>query len=279
MTLSLGMVGMILLAALMHASWNVMVKTDGDKLLNTGLIMSGLGIVSLPLLFFVDLPDRASWPFLLGSLITHMGYYIFLSAGYRQGELSLVYPTARGSSPLLIGLSAWLIMGETLSPWQMAGIAASSIGILSLAFDKPIDRAHSWRPILFGLFTGLTIMTYTLFDGQGVRHAGDRYGYIIWLFVLDAPMILLYCMWRRPAALAYFRAKWKFGLIGGLLSGGAYGISIYAMSLGALANVSALRETSVVFAALMSAFLLKERLPHRRYLSVFLVAAGAVLLH
>jgi drug/metabolite transporter (DMT)-like permease len=112
-----------------------------------------------------------------------------------------------------------------------------------------------------------------------VRHAGDRYGYIIWLFVLDAPMILFYCMWRRPGALAYFRAKWKFGLAGGLLSGGAYGISIYAMSLGALANVSALRETSVVFAALMSAFLLKERLHRRRYLSVFLVAAGAVLLH
>ncbi len=279
MSLSLGMVAMILLAALMHASWNVMVKTGGDKLLNTGLIMSGLGLWCLPLLFFVDVPDRASWPFLLGSLITHMGYYIFLAAGYRQGDLSQVYPIARGSSPLLIALSAWLMIGETLSSWQLAGIAASSIGILSLAFDRPVGRVHSWRPILFGLFTGLTIMTYTLFDGQGVRHAGDRYGYIIWLFVLDAPMILLYCLWRRPAALSYFRAKWKFGMIGGLLSGGAYGISIYAMSLGALANVSALRETSVVFAALMSAFLLKERLHRRRYLSVFLVAAGAVMLH
>src|SRR5437867_452126 len=89
MTLSLGMVMMILAAALMHASWNVMVKTSGDKLLNTGLIMSGLGICCVPLLFFVDIPDRASWPFLLGSLVTHMGYYIFLAAGYRQGDLSL----------------------------------------------------------------------------------------------------------------------------------------------------------------------------------------------
>ncbi len=279
MSLSLGMVLMILAAALMHASWNVMVKTSGDKLLNTGLISLGLGCCGLFLIPFVGMPDPPSWPFLASSLVTHMAYYIFLSNGYRHGDLSQVYPIARGSSPLLVAIAAWLMIGETLSPWQMAGVAASSIGILSLAFDSSPDPAQRWRPILFGLLTGFSIMTYTLSDGQGVRLAGDRIGYIVWLFVLDAPMVALYCLWRRPAALDYFRAKWKFGLIGGLLSGGGYGISIYAMSQGGLANVSALRETSVVFAALMSAYLLKERVRRRRYASVFLVAAGAVLLH
>ena len=117
------------------------------------------------------------------------------------------------------------------------------------------------------------------FAGQGVRVAGDHLGYIVWLFVLDVPLVLAYCLWRRPGAIGYFRQRWRFGLIGGVLSGGAYGISIFAMSRGGLASVSSLRETSVIFAAVMSSLLLKERFRHRRYVSVLLVATGAVLLH
>lgn len=279
MTLSPLMALLVLAAALMHAGWNVMAKTAGDKLLNIGLISLGLGVVGLVFVPFVAFPDRASWHFLLGSLIAHLGYYVFLSTGYRHGDLSQVYPIARGMAPPLVALTAWLLIGETLTPLQLAGVLATSFGILSLTFDKPLDRAHSWRPILFGLLTSLTIMSYTLFDGQGVRVAGDHLGYIVWLFVLDVPLVLAYCLWRRPGALGYFRQRWRFGLVGGALSGGAYGISIFAMSQGGLANVSALRETSVIFAAVMSSLFLKERFRHRRYVSVILVATGAVLLH
>lgn len=279
MTLSPLMALLVLAAALMHAGWNVMAKTAGDKLLNIGLISVGLGVVGLVLTPFVDFPDQASWHFLLGSLVAHLGYYVFLSTGYRHGDLSQVYPIARGMAPPLVAFTAWLLIGETLSPLQLAGVLATSFGILSLALDKPIDRAHSWRPILFGLLTSLTIMSYTLFDGQGVRVAGDHLGYIVWLFVLDVPLVLAYCLWRRPGAITYFRQRWRFGLIGGVLSGGAYGISIFAMSQGGLASVSSLRETSVIFAAIMSSLLLKERFRHRRYVSVVLVATGAVLLH
>lgn len=279
MTLSPLMALLVLAAALMHAGWNVMAKTAGDKLLNIGLISVGLGVVGLVFTPFVDFPDRASWHFLAGSLVANLGYYVFLSTGYRHGDLSQVYPIARGMAPPLVAFTAWLLIGETLSPLQLAGVLATSFGILSLALDKPIDRAHSWRPILFGLLTSLTIMSYTLFDGQGVRVAGDHIGYIVWLFVLDVPLVLGYCLWRRPGAIAYFRQRWRFGLIGGVLSGGAYGISIFAMSQGGLASVSSLRETSVIFAAIMSSLLLKERFRHRRYVSVVLVATGAVLLH
>jgi drug/metabolite transporter (DMT)-like permease len=279
MTLSPEMALLVLAAALMHAGWNVMAKTAGDKLLNIGLISLGLGVVGLVFTPFVDFPDRASWHFLAGSLIAHLGYYVFLSTGYRHGDLSQVYPIARGMAPPLVAFAAWLLIGETLSPLQLAGVLATSFGILSLALDKPLDRGHSWRPILFGLLTSFTIMSYTLFDGQGVRVAGDHIGYIIWLFVLDVPLVLAYCLWRRPGALGYFRQRWRFALIGGVLSGGAYGISIFAMSQGGLASVSSLRETSVIFAAVMSSLLLKERFRHRRYVSVVLVAAGAVLLH
>ena len=279
MALSPTMAMLVLAAAMMHAGWNVMAKTAGDKLLNIGLISLGLGVVGLVFTPFVHFPDPASWHFLIGSLLAHLGYYVFLSTGYRHGDLSQVYPIARGAAPPLVALAAYLMIGETLSPLQMAGVLATSFGILSLAFDKPIDRAHSWRPIIFGLITSLTIMSYTLFDGQGVRVAGDHLGYIVWLFVLDVPLVIGWCLWRRTGAVAYFKQRWRFGLIGGALSGGAYGISIMAMSQGGLANVSALRETSVIFAAVMSSLFLKERFRHRRYVSVVLVATGAVLLH
>ncbi len=172
-----------------------------------------------------------------------------------------------------------------LAGWQMAGVAAISLGILSLAAEKPLSGAHKWEPVVFGLLTGLTIMGYTLFDGLGIRHAGEtemqQLGYIAWLFALDAPLLVIYCLWKRGwrPATAYWARGWKLGLAGGALSAGAYSIAIFAMKSGAFAHVSALRETSVIFAALMSAYLLKERFRARRYASVSLVALGAVLLH
>lgn len=285
-SLSLTMTLLVLLAAVMHAGWNVMVKIGNDTLLNMGLTMGLAGLIAVPFLFVTAIPDVASWPYLLGSLLTHLGYYLFLVLAYRHGELSLVYPIARGSAPLLVAVTAWLLPPhEILAGWQMAGVAAISLGILSLAVEKPLSGAHKWQPIVFGLLTGLCIMGYTLCDGLGIRHAGpdeaQQFGYIAWLFALDAPLLVLYCVWRRGVgpALAYWSRGWKLGLAGGALSAGAYGIAIFAMKSGAFAHVSALRETSVIFAALMSAYLLKERFRARRYASVSLVALGAVLLH
>jgi drug/metabolite transporter (DMT)-like permease len=276
---------LVLLAAVMHASWNVMVKFGGDALLNMGLIVTLGGVLALIATPFVAFPASASWIYLLGSGTAHLGYYLFLVLAYRYGDLSQVYPIARGSAPLLVAVSAWLLPPhETLTPLAMAGVLSISIGILSLAVDRPIDREHRWKPVLFGLATGLTIMSYTLCDGQGIRHAGDierqQLGYIVWLFVFDAPLLAAFCLWHRGAAARTFvRQNWKLGLCGAALSLAAYGIAIIAMRSGQFANVSALRETSVIFAALMSAYLLKERFRKRRYVSVSLVALGAVLLH
>jgi drug/metabolite transporter (DMT)-like permease len=244
------------------------------------------GLVAVPFLFVTDVPDPASWIYLLGSLLTHLGYYLFLVLAYRHGELSQVYPIARGSAPLLVAVSAWVLPPyEVLAPWQMAGVAAISIGILSLSVEKPLSGKHKWEPVIFGLLTGISIMGYMLCDGLGVRSAGaseaQQFGYIAWLFFLDAPMLVVFCLWRRgwKPAFVYWAGAWKLGLAGGALSAGAYAISIFAMKSGAFAQVSALRETSVIFAAIMSAFLLKERFRKRRYASVSLVALGAVLLH
>lgn len=286
MTLSLSMTLLVLLAAVMHASWNVLVKIGNDTLLNMGLTMGLAGFIAIPFLFFTAVPAPESWVYLIGSLLTHLGYYLFLVLAYRHGELSQVYPIARGSAPLLVAVSAWLLPPhEILAFWQIAGVAAISVGILSLSVEKPLVGKHKWEPVAFGLMTGICIMGYTLCDGLGIRHAGaeeaQQFGYIAWLFALDAPLLVLFCIWRRGigASVAYWAGAWKLGLAGGTLSAGAYAIAIFAMKDGAFAHVSALRETSVIFAALMSAYLLKERFRKRRYASVSLVALGAVLLH
>jgi drug/metabolite transporter (DMT)-like permease len=275
---------LVLLAAVMHAGWNVMVKFGDDAFLNMGLIVGLGGIIGLAATPFVVFPEPASWIWLFGSCMCHLGYYTFLVLAYRHGELSQVYPMARGSAPPLVAFSSWLLYGQTLNLLQAAGVASISMGILTLAVDRPVDRAHKREAIWFGLLTGLSIMGYTLCDGQGIRHAGDvereQIGYIVWLFVLDAPLLVIYCLWQRGAeATTFLRNNWKLGFCGAALSLAAYGIAIIAMRFGEFAHVSALRETSVIFAAVMSAYLLKERFRKRRYVSVSLVALGAVLLH
>jgi drug/metabolite transporter (DMT)-like permease len=283
-SLSIGVTLLVLLAAVMHAGWNVMVKFGNDAFLNMTLIVGLGGLLALGATPFVDFPERGSWIWLLGSCLFHLGYYTFLVTAYRHGDLSQVYPIARGSAPPLVALVSWLLYGQTLNLLQAAGVASISMGILTLAADKPVDRAHKWEAVAFGLLTGLTIMSYTLFDGEGIRHAGEtegkQLGYIVWLFVLDAPLLAIYALVTRGAeARAFVRRNWKLGLCGAALSLAAYGIAIIAMKFGEFAHVSALRETSVIFAALMSAYLLKERFRKRRYVSVTLVALGAVLLH
>ncbi len=278
--MTLGWTLLVLLAAVMHAAWNVLVKAGTDALVNMSLIMGAGGLIALAFTPFVSFPNPESWIFLAGSVLTHIGYYAFLLFGYRYGDLSLVYPTARGSAPLLVGLTSWVFVGEALSTTEMLGVAAISAGIFSLAIDRATEREHRWRPVIFGLLTGLTIMGYTLCDGQGVRVAGDKYGYIIWLFVLDSPAVVLICIYLRGRALAGLVAQhWKVGVIGGALSMAAYGIAIYAMSQAFMAQVAALRETSVIFAAIFSALILKEHFHPRRYAAVAMVALGAVLLH
>jgi uncharacterized membrane protein len=248
------------------------------------LIVGLGGVLALLGTPFVAIPAPASWIWLLGSCLCHLGYYAFLVGAYRNGELSQVYPIARGTVPPLVALFSWLLYGQTLNLLQAAGVASISIGILTLAVDKATDPARKRQAIWFGVLTGLSIMGYTLCDGEGIRNAGDldrqQFGYIVWLFTLGSPLLVIYCFWRRGAeATAFLQQNWKLGFCGAALSLAAYGIVILAMRAGAFAHVSALRETSVIFAAVMSTYLLKERFRKRRYISVSLVALGAVLLH
>ena len=280
MPLALPAAALVLLAAAMHASWNALVKGAADRLLAMTLVAFWPMVPGfLAGLFVLPLPAPASWPFLLGSMATHLAYYICLLNAYRYGDLSQVYPLARGSAPVLVALLSALAAGEVLSWGGLAGVALVSLGTASLAFERGRPRGDQGRSVLFALLTALTITVYTVVDGLGVRRSGAPLGYIAWVFAIDGlPLLLISALVRGRAALPYVRSAWAIGAIGGLLAFASYGIAIWAMTLGAMAQVAALRETGVIFAAMIGALFLREPFGRRRILAAVVVAAGIILL-
>jgi len=279
-TLSLEAVGLVLLAALFHASWNALVKTSGDRLAVLAMLNGVGSVIALLALPFVAVPARESWIYLCASIVLHSGYYFFLIGAYRVGDLSHVYPLARGLSPLLVAGAAVVFAGEILSPAAFFGVMLACAGIVSLSFDAGPPWRNDRRPLLFALGTAAFIASYTIVDGIGVRAAGSVAGYIAWLFSLDAiPIVLVAWILRRREVRWTVRTEWKKGVVGGMLALGAYGLVIWAMSLASMAAVSALRETSVIFAALIGTIVLKERFSKLRIGAAVVVAAGVVLMN
>lgn len=280
MRLDPGVVALVLLAALMHASWNAVVKSDKDRLVSMGLVMLAgalLGLVAVP---FVPFLDAAAWPYLLGSVLIHNFYYVFLLKAYRWGDLSHVYPIARGLGPLLVALASGRLIGEHLAVHEIGGVVLVSCGIASLAFGHGLPRGHEWRAVIYAVLTGVTISAYTIADGLGARHAGDAFSYIAWLNVVEGPWVFLFALAvRRGSIVLYLRRSWWRGLAGGVVATIGYGIAIWALSLGAMAHVAALRETSVIFAAAFGALLLHEGFGRRRIVAASIVAAGLVLMN
>jgi drug/metabolite transporter (DMT)-like permease len=269
---------LVLLAAVLHASWNALVKVGGDPFVRLAVLNVVSGLCALPLLFLVAVPAAASWPYLLGSVVIHLAYNVTLAYGYRLGDLSHVYPIARGIAPPLVALGAWLTAGESPGPVGVLAILVISGAIASLAFTERW-RLGPLAPVWLALATGLSIAGYTICDGLGGRAAGDVLGYIAWLFVLDAvPFGLIVAFWRRRDLAHALRASLGAPVLGGVLSLGAYGLVIWAMSRAPMASVSALRETSVIMAALIGTRLLREPLGTRRLVAAGVVALGVVLL-
>ncbi len=270
---------LVLAAALMHAVWNTFVKVGDDRLMTMTMVI-GVGALLAPVLVLsVPAPAPASWKFIAISVVIHSAYYYFLIAAYRVGDLSHAYPLARGSAPLMVAAGAAVFADEMLGGAQIAGIAIVSAGIISLMLGGNGFRAD-WRAIVYPLATGVTIAAYTVADGLGVRLSENPASYIGWVFIFSAvPIVAVAVARRRGAFLAGVRRGWKPGLLGGVLASGGYGIVIWALSLGAMAHVSALRETSVVIAALIGVRILGEPFGRRRVLAACTVAVGVVVLN
>jgi drug/metabolite transporter (DMT)-like permease len=275
-----GVVALVLLAALLHACWNAVVKSDSDRLVSMGLVMLAGALLGLAVVPFVPFPDPVAWPYLAASVLIHNFYYFFLLKAYRWGDLSHVYPISRGLGPLLVALASGRLIGEHLAPHEIGGVVLVSFGIASLAFGHGLPRGKEWRPVIYAVLTGVTISAYTIADGLGARHAGNALSYIAWLNVVEGPWVFLLAVaLRRGGIVLYLRRSWWRGFAGGIVATCAYGIAIWALSLGAMAHVAALRETSVIFAAAIGAILLHEGFGYRRIVAAAIVAAGLVLMN
>lgn len=281
-------VGLLLAAALMHASWNALLKSDrADRLATFGVIMMTGTVMGLCAVPFLPAIESAAWKFMVASVVIHLGYYVCLLKAYSYGDLSHTYPIARGLGPLLVALASGQLIGEHLRGQDLVGVLLSSCGLVALALPSnaaasPSGTRHRLAT-LFAVLTGFTIAGYILADGLGVRAAGatlqHRISYIAWLCVLEGPWLMLVMLTRPITTWTHVRRQWWRGAIGGIIATTGYGIAIFALVLGPMAHVAALRETSVLFGALMGTLFLGEPFGRRRVAAALVIVAGLVLMN
>ena len=271
---------LLLGAAAMHAAWNAVVKASGDPLIAIALVTAGSGTAAIVLLPFIGwqvAPE--AWIWIAGSALAHILYRLALVRGYEIGEMSLVYPIARGSAPLLTALIGVTILSEPVSRLAFAGILTIAAGVIGIAMASR-RLAVNTAAIGFALLTAMLITTYTYLDGFGARVSGNASAYTALLFVIDTPAMLVIALWRRgpDRVVAVFRRTWAISLGGGFLSFLSYWIAIWAMTQIPIPLVAALRETSIAFGALIAVIFLGERVTPVRIAATLAILSGAALL-
>ena len=278
--MSSGVVGVVLCGALLHASWNALVKSRPDTFLVTVLVATAGGVLSALALPFLPAPDPASWPYLAVSTAVQLAYYGLLVAAYRSGDMSHAYPLMRGTAPLLVALVSGPLIGETLAPMQWVAVACICGGILALYLNgrRVVQTGRNGgRSTMFALLNACMIASFTLIDGAGVRLSHSPVAYTMWIFLLTGVGLVIWAARGRPGELwPYARAHPGIALVGGMANLGSYGLALWAMTHAPVAAVAALRETSILFAVAIAALVLRERVSRARLCAVALVACGAV---
>ena len=276
--MDLHVLALVLLAAAAHAAWNAWLKDSGDKLSSMAAIAVGwliVGCISIPV---VGVPGIASWPYLLGSTVVHTGYAMLLITAYRHAEFSLAYPIARGTGPLLVALSAPLFVNEYLEGPSFFAVTLIVIGIFLIGAFGNERSLGGRRAILYSLATGVLIAAYTMIDGQGARAGSMPHAYAGWLFVLIAiPIIVLAKNKLNKNMKTLVAGHWQKGVPIGVLSALAYWVIVWAMTVAPMALVAAVRETSILFAALVSWGVLGEKVRPLRWAGVVVTLIGLVV--
>ena len=268
----------VLFSALLHAIWNSLAHAVGDRLVGFALIGVVESMCGGLMVLVAGLPPAGAWPYIVASAALHVVYNLLLLASYQLGEFSQMYPLARGTSPWLVALVSVVVLGHALPMGQVVGILAISGGLIGLVLAGGMPRRKDLPALLAALLTGVTIAAYTVVDGGGVMQA-PLLAYIGWMFFLQGPPMAVLAAVRRRGQLAVaLRACAVSGIAGGLTSMAAYAIVLWAQTSGALAPIAALRESSIVFGALIGAVFLGERLGGRRALAAGVVLAGVLLL-
>jgi drug/metabolite transporter (DMT)-like permease len=268
----------VIAAGALHASWNAIAKQVTDRLMAFGWISVASMAVGAIVLALTGLPARQAIPFAIASAVIHIGYNLGLMNSYRLGAFNQTYPIARGTSPLVVAVGAYFLADEHLSALALIGIATLAAGLMSLALSAGRLTRTDLPAVVAAVLTGLTIAAYTITDGLGVRHSHDPFAYTALLFVLQGPPMLAAALTRRRLAAWRDTAMMRRGVAAGVLSTLAYGIVLWAQSRAPLAEVAAIRETSVVFAALIGVAVLGEDFGRRRVIAAVVIATGIVLI-
>lgn len=270
----------VLAAALAHAVWNAMIKVRLDRFASITLMSIGMGVFALPFLVFVDVPHGITWLWIAASVAFHTGYRWFLVKAYATGDLAQSYPLARGTAPLLTTLGGVLLLREYPGMVTVGGIVLLSLGTLLMSFrgGSP-TAAFSRRAVAYALITSVFVASYTLTDGTGARSAATATSYAAWLFVLDGIWCFVLGLLVRGRAIVTLMApEWKTAIVTGVLAAGSYWVAMWAMTQAPIAAVAALRETSILFAMLISVAFLREAVTRFRVIAALFIVAGVVAL-
>jgi drug/metabolite transporter (DMT)-like permease len=270
--MTVGVLLIVLAGALMHASWNLIVKRAGDTRIATAGVYIAAGALSALVLPFIPPPAPASWPYLAVATATEVLYGVLLAAAYRAGDLSHAYPIMRGTAPLLVALGSGLFIGDHLRPATWIGVALVSLGIFSMVIDAR-SRGHSGTATRLALLNAVVIATYTTVDGLGVRISGQPAAYSLWLFMMVGIPWLIWVL-SLAARRAALMQRLSYVSVGGLCSVGSYGLALWAMTRAPVAAVAAVRETSIVFGTVLGAIVLKERITAGRALAACAILLG-----
>ncbi|SFR46372.1 DMT family transporter [Litoreibacter janthinus] len=269
----------VLAAALLHAVWNALVKGGKDKRLNMAGVVIGHLPIAVPMLAFVPAPDPAAYPYLIAGMALHFGYQWFLLGSYKIGDLTQVYPIARGVAPLLVAAVSVLGLGVDLSGMEILAVVTIAAGILSISLVRGADGLRNGKATVMALTTGCFIASYSLVDGMGARVAGTALGYYAWLGIANSLIFIVFMAATTPQVLRDLPTKGlKVFFVGGAASFIAYSLVMWAFTKSPIALVTALRETSIIFALLIGVLLMNERLSLGKVLSTMITLIGVILL-
>jgi drug/metabolite transporter (DMT)-like permease len=266
----------VLSGALLHATWNAIVKSADDKFLTTIMVTAAAALIAVVVLPFMSVPARASWPYIGVSMVSQVAYFVLVARTYQIADMSLTYPLMRGIAPFLVALVTVFRLGDPLSFAAWCGVIGICCGVFSMALGSNLRQS---KGIYLALLNALVIAGYTLVDGMGVRLSGAPAAYTLWIFLATGvPFTVWALAARRASFVPYVARYWRLGLAGGIGATASYGLALWAMTVAPVAVVAALRETSILFGTLIAGLLLKEHIGVRRIVPACIIAAGAALL-
>jgi len=269
----------VLGGALLHASWNALIKWEPDKLAASAAIAFGAGVVSLPIALFSPTPLAASWPLIAFSSVIHVLYFVLVGYALRHADLGVAYPLTRGSAPAFTAILAAVWLGEMLALSGWLAVGAIAAGVVTLSADALLRGGLTARAAVLSFTNAAVVVAYTLVDGLGARLSGNSLAYVTWMNAATGALIAMIALaFYRESVTSKDRGFWLRALFGGTLALAGYGIALWAMTQAPIGLVAALRETSVLFAAILGVLIFDERFGPKRWAALILIVLGIGLL-